>query len=298
MDLWQLKVFSKVVEFKSFSLAARAVHLSQPTVSSHIKDLEQHYGCRLIDRLAKEALPTQAGRLLYDYARRLLALSDETETALAGFQGKTKGRFMVGGSTIPGCYLLPRMIGAFKKEFPDVVVALIVRDTAEILAEIASGRLEVGIVGAESRDQGLIQEKLLRDELRLIVPENHPWARRRKVSLPSLLNEPFIVRESGSGTLQAIQEALFRQGHGMTALKVVAEMSGTEAICQGIRNGVGVSILSTLAVADDLHTGRLRALTVEGLNMSRHFYLTRRKARTPSPLCEHFVAFLKAYLSK
>ena len=106
MDLWQLLIFCKVVEFKSFSKAGRAVHLSQPTVSSHIKDLEDHFDCRLIDRLAKEALPTKAGLLLYRYARRLISLRDETESAMAAFKGKVKGSLNLGGSTIPGAFVL------------------------------------------------------------------------------------------------------------------------------------------------------------------------------------------------
>jgi DNA-binding transcriptional LysR family regulator len=297
MDLWQLKIFSKVVELKSFSRAARAVHLSQPTVSSHIQDLEQYFGCRLIDRLAREVLPTKAGQLLYDYACRLIALSHEMEAALAEFQGKMKGRLFVGGSTIPGCYLLPQVIGAFKKSFPDVIVSLIIEDTAGIVQQIASGKLEMGIVGAESTDTRIAQEKLLRDELRLIVPQTHPWARKREIPLEKLLGEPFIIRESGSGTLKTIQDGLVRQGYQVEALNAVAEMATTEAICQGVRNGVGVSILSTLAVADDLKTGRLRAISVIGLQLKRHFYLTRHKARSLSPLGGHFVSFLKTYLS-
>ena len=111
MDLWQLHIFTKVVELKSFSKAGAAIHLSQPTVSSHIKDLEDHFECRLIDRLGKEALPTKAGTLLYGYARKLLSLKGETETALAQFKGKTRGHLVVGGSTIPGGYILPLIIG-------------------------------------------------------------------------------------------------------------------------------------------------------------------------------------------
>jgi DNA-binding transcriptional LysR family regulator len=114
MDLWQLHIFCRVVERKSFSRAAEIVHLSQPTVSSHIQDLEAHFGCRLIDRLARQVVPTQAGRLLYSYARRLLALRDETETAMAQHQGRLTGNLVIGGSTIPGGYLLPGVVGLFK----------------------------------------------------------------------------------------------------------------------------------------------------------------------------------------
>ena len=141
MDLWQLKIFCKVVELKSFSNAGKVVHLSQPTVSSHIKDLEDHFGCRLIDRLSKEAVATKAGDLLYRYAREILALCDEAETAVAEFNGKIKGKLLLGGSTIPGGYLLPRIIGKFKRKFPDVTIALTIADTEKIIDEVLSGYL-------------------------------------------------------------------------------------------------------------------------------------------------------------
>ncbi len=108
MDLWQLHVFCKVVELRSFSRAGEMINLSQPTVSSHIKYLEEHFGCRLIDRLSREALPTKAGELLYTYARELITLRDEAETALAEFHGKIRGNLVIGGSTIPGCIFFPK----------------------------------------------------------------------------------------------------------------------------------------------------------------------------------------------
>jgi DNA-binding transcriptional LysR family regulator len=297
MDLWQLNIFCKVIELKSFSRAAKAVHLSQPTISSHIKDLEDHLECRLIDRLSKEAVPTKAGELLYGYAKRMLALRDETETALAEFKGKIRGRLVIGGSTIPGTYLMPQLIGDFKKRYPDVIVSLRIGDTENIIEGILTGNLELGIVGAEADTKKIVQKKLIEDELRLIVPENHRWAGEKRVALKHLINEPFIVRERGSGTLKSIYQSLSDQGHSLEDLKVVAELGSTQAICQGIKTGAGVSILSTLAVAEDLQAGKLDALEVEGLNLKRNFYLTWHRYRSPSPLSEAFIQFLEQKLS-
>jgi DNA-binding transcriptional LysR family regulator len=296
MDLWQLHIFCRVVEWRSFSKAAEAVHLTQPTVSSHIKDLEAHFGCPLIDRLSKEAVPTEAGRLLYGYAQRLLALREEIETAMAQHQGKTRGRLVIGGSTIPGGYLLPRVVGQFKKHYPAVMLALTIADTDQIIAGILEGALEFGVVGAESRDKNILQEILISDEMRLIVPGGHPWASKKKIALALLLTEPYIARERGSGTLQSLQESLRRKGHDAGELNVVAEMGSTEAIRQGIKEGIGVSILSTLAIAEDLASGGLRAVAVEGLDLTRHFYITRHRQRSLSPLGAAFIDFLKQNL--
>jgi DNA-binding transcriptional LysR family regulator len=298
MDLWQLHIFCRVVECKSFSKAAEAVHLSQPTVSSHIKDLEDHFGCPLIDRLSREALPTQAGRLLYGYARRLLALREETETAMSRHQGKLQGQLVIGGSTIPGGYLLPRVIGKFKAQYPHVHLSLIIEDTQQIIAGILQGALEFGVVGAESREKNILQERLGEDQMRLIVSSGHPWGSKHKVPLASLLAEPYIVRERGSGTLASIQESLMRLGHRVEELNVVAEMGSTEAIRQGIRDGIGVSILSTLAVAEDLKSGALKALSIEGLNLTRSFFITRHRQRSLSPLGSAFLECLRDHLKR
>jgi DNA-binding transcriptional LysR family regulator len=298
MDLWQLHIFCRVVECKSFSKAAEAVHLSQPTVSSHIKDLEDHFGCLLIDRLSKKAAPTQAGRLLYGYARRMLALRDEAQTALSQYQGKMQGHLVVGGSTIPGGYLLPRVIGKFKMEYPRIRPSLIIADTERIIAGIAEGSIEIGVVGAESRDKNILQDRLIDDEMRLIVPADHPWSALQKVLLERLLSEPFIIRERGSGTLKSMQARLKQSGRSIDELNIVAEMGSTEAVRQGIKDGIGVSILSTLAVTEDLDSGALRALSVEGLDLTRGLYITRHRQRSLSPLAAAFVEFLKKHLQR
>jgi DNA-binding transcriptional LysR family regulator len=298
MDLWQLKVFCKVVELKSFSKAGEAVHLSQPTVSSHIKELENHFGVQLVDRLSRHAVPTKAGELLYQYAHRLTTLRDEAEAAMAEFLGRIKGRLAIGGSTIPGVYVLPQLIGLFARAFPDVQVALIVGDTADILSRIADGDIEIGMVGAVSDDSRLQQIPLVEDRLCLVVPSGHPWTRERSVPVAALAGEAFIVRERGSGTLRTIEEHLRVMGIDLNTFRIVAEMGSTEAVRQGIKNGVGISIVSALAVADDVKSGALNAVAVDGLDLKRSFFLTRHRQRTPSPICRAFMEFLQNHYGR
>jgi DNA-binding transcriptional LysR family regulator len=297
MDLWQLNIFCKVIELKSFSRAGKAVHLSQPTISSHIKDLEDHFNCRLIDRLSKEAIPTKAGELLYGYAKRMLALRDETETVLAEYNGKIQGRLVIGGSTIPGTYLMPQLIADFKRTYPDVIISLVIGDTDHIIDGILKASLELGIVGAKAETRKIVQEKLIEDEMCLIVPAGHRWAGQKRVSLKPLVSEPFILREHGSGTLKSLGQNLSRCGYSIEDLNVVAELGSTQAICQGIKTGAGVSVISKLAVAEDIQAGRLNALEIKGLDLKRNFYLTRHRHRSPSPLCRALVNFLKEKLT-
>ena len=297
MDIWHLQVFQKVVQTKGFSSASKAVSLTQPTISSHIKELEAHYGCKLLDRLGKQALPTKAGELLYEYAGKLISLFAETESAMAEFTGNISGRLVMGGSTIPGSYILPRVIGQFVKQYPDVNITVIVGDTEQIIDEILNYRIEFSVVGAQTDSPKIDQQQLVADDMRLIVPADHPWAHKKQVSLEMMMSEPFIIREQGSGTLQSIQKSFAVRNKAASSLHITAELGSTAAVIQGIKNHVGISILSTIAVSEELAAGSLKALTIKNVNLKRHFYLTTHKDRTASPLCREFMGFLERTLS-
>lgn len=297
MDLWQLNIFCKVVELKGFSNAGDAIHLSQPTISSHIKDLENYFECQLLDRLGKKTVPTKAGELLYHYAQKILALRDETEAAMAEFHGKIKGRLVIGGSTIPGGYILPKCIGAFTRSYPEVTISLTIGDTEQIIQDVLSGSLEFGIVGAKTSNKKIFQEKLIEDDMRLIVYSDHRWANEKHINSDMMFKEPFIVREHGSGTLTSIKLSLKEKGYSSENLNIVAELGSTEAVIQGVKSKVGISILSTIAVAEELKAGTLKALTINKLNLKRSFYLITHKQRSPSPLCTAFINFLKKEFS-
>jgi len=293
MDLWRLHIFCKVVELKSFSKAASSVYLSQPTVSSHIKDLEDHFECKLLDRLGREVAPTKAGQLLYGYAAKMITLKENAERALAEFQGKVRGHLTIGGSTIPGGYILPPLLGQFKQAYPEVTVTLIENDTAGIIQDTLEGRVELGIVGAKAREVQLVQEKVMDDEMCLIVPKGHKWAATGHVRLEELIKEPFIMREPGSGTRKSIEQVLDTSGHWFGHLNVVAEMGSTEAVRQAIKARMGVSILSECAVDDELAAGSLKKIGIKGMSFQRAFYLIVHKHRTQSPLSHAFIKFLK-----
>ena len=293
MDLWQLHIFCKVVEHNSFSKAGEAAHLSQPTVSSHIRDLENHFGCRLIDRLGREAIPTKAGTLLYQYAKRLIALRDETETALSEFIGKIKGHLIIGGSTIPGGYILPQIIADFSRTYPEVTVSLRIGDTETIIRDTLEGILELSVVGAKTANKKIQQENLIEDEMRLVIPSDHPWAKRKRIHIEELRKEPFITREHGSGTLASIQHSLSKRGLTIQDFNIVAEMGSTESVRQGIKSRIGISILSAISVAEDVQNGVLEMLPVEGLDLKRSFYLTTHRNRTLTLLGGAFSDFMK-----
>jgi DNA-binding transcriptional LysR family regulator len=222
----------------------------------------------------------------------MIALKEEAQNAIAEFQGKIKGRLTVGGSTIPAGYILPPLLGKFKENYPEVVVTLVQGDTERIVRDTLEGNVELGIVGAKAQEVQLTQKKIIDDEMFLVVPRKHKWAGRRHVAMDEVVDEPFIMRELGSGTRKSIEQVLDKAGYGVGNLNVVAEMGSTEAIRQGIKAGVGVSILSECAVSEELTARTLKKLKIQGLSFKRAFYLTVHRHRTQSPLCRTFIDFL------
>jgi DNA-binding transcriptional LysR family regulator len=183
-------------------------------------------------------------------------------------------------------------LGRFKKEYPDVRVTLVEADTAGIIQDVLDGKVELGIVGAKEDHVQLVQKKIMDDEMFLIVPKNHKWSNKRQVTAEGLSREPFIMRELGSGTRKSIEQVMEESGHPFDTLDVVAEMGSTEAVRQGIKAGVGLSILSERAVGEELGTGTLKKVKIKGLSFKRAFYLTYHRRRTQSPLCLTFIDFL------
>ncbi|WP_456434503.1 selenium metabolism-associated LysR family transcriptional regulator [Thermosulfuriphilus sp.] len=292
LDLRQLQVFAKVYEKKSFSRAAEEVFLTQPTVSGHIKALEEFLGVRLFDRLGREVLPTKAGEILYPFAKRVLSLVSEAEREIRLFLGVDKGRLEIGGSTIPGQYILPGLVGAFKKSYPGLELKLLIGDTRSVAEAVAGGAIELGIVGAKlSALEELSFEPCCEDEL--VLAASSSFKLNEPLETEDLPQLPLIIREAGSGTRLTAEEALKEKGLSLAQFKIVAEMGSTEAVKQALKAGLGVSFISRRAIEEDLHSGRLKIVSVNGLYVRRKFYLIRHRARSLSPAAEAFIEFLR-----
>ncbi|MBI2553909.1 MAG: LysR family transcriptional regulator [Candidatus Rokubacteria bacterium] len=276
MDARQLEIFVKVAELGSFSKAAEALFLTQPTVSEHIRGLEEELGLRLLDRLGRGAAPTKAGQLLLGYARRILELHREARQALDQFQGRMSGELVVAASTIPGEYVLPAFIGRFKEKYPDIAISLLIGDTQRVVEWVLEGRAELAVAGAQIDHRAIEYRELMPDEL----------------VLEEVRAEPLIVRERGSGSRHALERALAEVGLDLSDFRVVGEMGSTQAIKQGVKAGVGISLISKRAVAEECQHGTLHCVKVKDLRFSRAFYLVTSTTRTRSPLAEAFRAFL------
>lgn len=292
-DLRQLEIFQKVVELGSFSKAANVVFLAQASVSERIATLEKAVGTKLLDRLGRQVVPTKAGELLYKHAVLLLGMKRTACLEMQDYLGIKQGEILIGGSTIPGEYILPKVIGRFRKKFPLVTVMLTIADSSEIEGRVLSNDFELGIVGSASSHRSLIHHELWKDELVLAVPAGHRLAKKDKISIEELSGEPFILREIGSGTLKIMEDYLQTSGYkGVDSLHVVARLGTSTAVKEGIKSGLGISILSSRALDTELKTGIIKSLSVKGLSMSRSFYLIRDKRRIASPICQAMLDFL------
>ncbi|MDH3973281.1 MAG: selenium metabolism-associated LysR family transcriptional regulator [Deltaproteobacteria bacterium] len=289
MLLPYLDIFCKVYELQSFSKAAASLYLTQPTVSTHIKALEEELSIKLFDRLARQVTPTKAGELLYGYARNIENLKKEAKEAMESFSGKLRGSLHIGGSTIPGEYLLPEIMSNFKKKCPQVMTILQIADTGRIADRVLEGEVEVGLVGAKGDDKRLESRRFIDDELIFVAHRSYP---HESLSIDKLGTVPVIARERGSGSWASVEKALAAFGVNPENLNIVAEMGSTEALKRGIKSGMGLSVLSTIAVKDDLCSGSLKALKVEGFPLKRSLYVITHKKRAKSPICKAFLDFL------
>jgi len=293
MDIHRLEVFCKVVELQSFTKAAVAVYLTQPTVSEHVRALEAMLGEKLVDRLGREVLPTPAGKILYQYGRKMIQLRDEAVQALHKYQGNLSGHLAIGASTIPGTYILPAFIGSFKANHPSIQITVEISSSAEIVERVLRSDLELGLVGAKWQDRRIVLEEMFSDELMLAAFPEHAWAGEKTVELKDLAGQAFVLREKGSGTRMVMSNVLQEHGFDLSELYVVAEMGSTEAVRQAIKARIGVSILSYHAIAEDLQRGALVAIPIKGVRIFRSFYLIQRKNRQPSPLGTAFLSHLR-----
>ena len=294
MDLRQLEIFVKVSELKSFSKAAQALRLTQPTISEHIRTLEQELGVRLLDRLGRGAEATRAGQLLLSHATRMLQLQRETLQAMDSFQGRLAGDLHVAASTIPGEYVLPALIGRFKEKFPDIVISLLIGDSRAVVDWVIDGRAEVAVVGARLAHRGIEYRELMPDELVVVLPVAHPWHGKKEIALADLRAEPMLLREQGSGTRAAFESALAQAGQDLSTFRIVGEMGSTQAIKQAVKAGVGVSVISRRAVDEDCRSGLVWCLKIRDLKITRAFHIATHRDRSRSPLAEAFRSFVEA----
>ena len=295
MDDHKLKVFCIVAETKSFSRASEIIRLTQPAVSLQIQALEEMYGTKLFNRSGCVITLTQAGEMLYKYAKEISTLYSAAEKEIGGVTGLVKGIISVGASSTIGNYVLPSVIADFKRKFPKVGVHLHVGNSKNVIDFINSGSVDVGLVEGDVNKQKLIVEKLIGDEMVFIMSPYHALSKKANVSIMELSKEPLIFREEGSGTRQAIEKYLAKHGISQQNLKISLIMGSTESIKTAVEEGLGTSILSKWAARKELRYGSLKTAAFKEDKFIRDFSLVFKKSKEPSHTIEQFTGFLRRY---
>ena len=282
MDTHHLKVFVAVFRSLSFSQAAEALRISQPTVSEHVKNLEAEMDCRLFDRLGRTIRPTMEAEILFPEATRLMEGMESIRNRLSRAGKSVSGKLVIGASTIPGTYLVPSLSSEFRKIHPGISYEILVADSRGIARMVTGHSLLLGIVGAQIDTERLECTPLFEDEIILVAPASMEV--KKRVGRKELALLPLMTREEGSGTRRTVETHLQRAGVDPAGLNVTATLGSTESVKQSVKEGLGLSFLSRRAVQDELASDILRHIAVTGLRITREFTLIRhRKITLPNP---------------
>jgi DNA-binding transcriptional LysR family regulator len=284
MDIRRLQAFAKVYDLRSFSKAGEEMLLSQPTISAHVMALEEELGTQLFDRLGRTILPTQAGNVLYSYCTAIFSQLDHARADILALSKRVAGELIIGGSTIPAQYIIPRLVARFVGNYPEVRIEVRGGDTSEIIAMVAEGTVHVGIVGAPASQAELVSRPILQDELVLIAPAALAASGAATADLKArLLGVPWVMREPGSGTQAALEQALARVDIDVRDLRVMLQVHSSVAILECVEAGLGVAAISRMAAANYLERGGVAILPTEGLAMRRDFYVVQHGRRYMFP---------------
>ncbi|TNF52522.1 LysR family transcriptional regulator [bacterium] len=295
MNDHKLKVFCTVADTKSFSKASEIIRLTQPAVSLQIQALEEIYGTKLFNRSGCIITLTKAGEMLYRYAKEINDLYTSAEKEIGGVTGQVKGVVSVGASTTIGNYILPSVIAEFKRKYPKVGVHIHISNTKSVIDFLNEASIDVGLVEGDAKKQKLTVEKLIPDEMVVIMSPLHPWAKKSQVSVLDIPKEPFILREEGSGTRQMIEKHLAKSGISPNNIKAAFVMGSTESIKGAVEEGLGISIVSRWAVKKEIRNGSLKATTFKEQKILRDFSLLFRKPGSYSHALDKFIGFLKNF---
>jgi DNA-binding transcriptional LysR family regulator len=285
-----------VVEKGSFSQAAEELEISQPAVSFQIRALEQRLGHRLLDRSGRRVSMTEAGEVVYGYARRIIGLEADMERAVGEVGTRIAGRLVIGSTAGPAELVLPRLLGAFNRAYPEVRVSLVVTDTQSVCDRVLDDELEIGVVGAGRAQRGLEFESFLRDELVLIVPPGHHLAGSAEVTLEQLAAEPMLMQQEGSGVRAALEAALRDSGLRDRGLSIAMELGLQQSVKAAVLDGFGITVISRLAVEREVADGLLVAVPITDPALSRDFSIVRHAGRTPRRVISAFRDFAREQL--
>jgi len=293
MELGQLEFFLKVIEEGSFSKAAERVYRTQPAVSIAIRRLEEELGAPLLDRSQKSPTLTEAGQILHDYARRIIALRDEARAAISDMRALERGRVRIGANESTSLYLLPQIILAYRKAHPHVKVEIQRLPSDRLPRELLERSVDLALLATEPRDRAIEAFPILKDELVLILSPKHPLAKRgRAVTIKELGHESFLAHNVKAGSRLKVVETFAKQ---RTPLNITLELATIETIKRFVQQQVGIAFVPRMCVREELERGTLATLPVRGLTYTRTLWAAHRRGVAFSPAVAEFVRMLRQH---
>lgn len=298
LDIHQLNVFLVAAESLNFTQAARRLHMTQPSVSQHIQGLEAYFDRPLFLRNGRNLELTEAGLTLLPLARQAVELSQRIEETMESLKGEVYGHLMVGCSTTPGKYILPQILARFHRNYPRVRVTCQVSPQTEALRMLVDGQVNFALYSV-NRETYVDIETLpfMCDPIVLIAPLNHPWATRGEIEPSDLLEADMIMRESTSGTYEAVRTELGRLGISANDLRILITLGNAEAIALAVQEGIGVGFLSKMVV-DRLCAEKVAVVRVRGLEICREIFIARNIRRPATGAQNAFWNFLNSHENK
>lgn len=296
MEIRSLRTFLAVLETGSFRAAAERLGVTQPAISQTIANLEDELSCRLFDRRRRGITPTFEGERLAEMARPVVGEFDELPTRFDRVRGEVRGRLEIGTTDVASIYVLPKVYRAFRSRYPQVDLSVRVEGTAPLLDQLHRAAIELAIITLSAGDRDadvpppFRAEPLFREQLDFLVARQHPFAKRRRVTLEDLASEPLITFKPDSITRQAV-DSVFREA-GLEP-RIGMEMSSPEAIKKLVGVGLGLGVLPYRSVAAEVRAGSLRTLRVEGVDLQRVLGIVRDAGRSPSPAAAAFLDLLE-----
>jgi DNA-binding transcriptional LysR family regulator len=292
VDLLRIETFLHAAENLNFSEAGRILHLTQPTVSHHIKNLEQDLGIELFERRGTAIKLTEAGRLLVPWARKIVRNSIEMQEIMESMKEGLAGNLAIACSTTAGKYVLPQLAARFSLRHPKIQTTLLRCSPETVIPNMLSGDANLGVISYEIRDKEMELQKFFQDSISIIVPQNHPFLSRFQILPEDLIGEPIIMREESSGTRKIILSELAQHDISLDDLDIFMQVGNAEAIIRLVAAGYGISFVSKLAAAPQIEKGIVVEIPIEGINLIRTIYMIRKRLKVHNRPQDAFWSFI------
>lgn len=292
MQLGQFDLFCQVARVKSFSKAAKLLHISQPAISAQIHSMEEFYGIKLFERTPHGVSLTPAGTVLFDYAKQILELHEDLERKLTGMADEKNQKLVIGATPTVGSHALACGIWTFKDKYPDLQINLEINNLQEVATKVYEKDVDLAIVECPVKGyKGLTTKTVFTDELVAIVPKNEYWSAKTSVTLEELMKNRLILREDGSELHYILDEVLKPLSLSFADLKPRTTISSSVAIKAAVENGHGVSIGLRLTVQKELRHGTIQALAIDNIDPRVEYNLVYRE-NDLSSVAKRFIRFI------